>query len=365
VTRVARVTGLDRSGVEVACAVRPGGHVLQVTNGKGLTAQEAAEGALLEAAELWCAERVDPKDLSWGAPGALRRGAIAHLGPDALGFDADPGAPIAWTTGADLFTGQASRIPAAAVHVPPPGGPLLGLARVRWTSNGMGAHPSWPAALLHALLEAVERDALGQALPEGWTGEAVADRRMAPSQVAAADPRLASLTAALAAEQLEAHLFDLRPRPWTRRGTPLFLAGALLFDQRGGQSGGPVPLTAGYACRLAPAAALQAALLEAAQSRLTDIHGAREDVAAADHDGAAQLREACAAAARSGAGRPPARPRAPARPPPSAPAAVRAVLDHLWQAGHRRAVAVDLAPAELPVRVAKVLVPGLQLSGLL
>src|SRR5947208_11733958 len=35
VTRVARVTGLDRSGIEVACAVRPLGHVLQVANGKG------------------------------------------------------------------------------------------------------------------------------------------------------------------------------------------------------------------------------------------------------------------------------------------------------------------------------------------
>ena len=39
-----------------------------------------------------------------------------------------------------------------------------------------------------------------------------------------------------------------------------------------------MPLTAGYACRLDRDAALSSALLEAAQSRLTDIHGAREDV---------------------------------------------------------------------------------------
>src|SRR5512134_12094 len=52
VTRVARVTGLDRTGVEVACAVRPGGHVLQVSNGKGATFEEATDGALLEACEL-------------------------------------------------------------------------------------------------------------------------------------------------------------------------------------------------------------------------------------------------------------------------------------------------------------------------
>src|SRR5918911_2449947 len=60
VTRVARVTGLDRTGVEVACAVRPGGHVLQVTNGKGETSAAAARGALLESAELAAAERVAP-----------------------------------------------------------------------------------------------------------------------------------------------------------------------------------------------------------------------------------------------------------------------------------------------------------------
>ena len=57
VTRIARLTGLDRTGVEVASAVRPAGHVLQVTNGKGASFAEAAGGALCEAAELWAAER--------------------------------------------------------------------------------------------------------------------------------------------------------------------------------------------------------------------------------------------------------------------------------------------------------------------
>src|SRR5437773_12007187 len=65
VTRVARVTGLDRSGVEVACAVRPGGHVLQVSNGKGETWEEARATALSEAAELWAAER--PRGLVYGS----------------------------------------------------------------------------------------------------------------------------------------------------------------------------------------------------------------------------------------------------------------------------------------------------------
>src|SRR5260370_18880501 len=72
VTRVARISGLDRTGVEVACAVRPLGHILQVSNGKGLTFEEAAQGALLEAAELHASER-PPPDLLFTSARELRR----------------------------------------------------------------------------------------------------------------------------------------------------------------------------------------------------------------------------------------------------------------------------------------------------
>ena len=73
-------------------------------------------------------------------------------------------------------------------------------------------------------------------------------------------------------------LFDLSPGA-------LPVAGALLFDLEGG----PVPLTAGYACRRSFAAAAEAAWLEAAQSRLTEIHGAREDVLVGDRVEGAEL----------------------------------------------------------------------------
>jgi len=72
VTRIARVTGLCRAGVEVACAVRPGGHVLQVANGKGLTWAQARASAISEAAELWAAERAPQDQLLFGARKELR-----------------------------------------------------------------------------------------------------------------------------------------------------------------------------------------------------------------------------------------------------------------------------------------------------
>src|SRR4051812_37128840 len=56
VTRVASLTELDRLGVFVCSAIRPGGHVLQVCNGKGLTPDDAELSALGETAELVSAE---------------------------------------------------------------------------------------------------------------------------------------------------------------------------------------------------------------------------------------------------------------------------------------------------------------------
>src|SRR5205814_6438739 len=82
VTRVARVTGLDRSGIEVACAVRPLGYVLQVANGKGESWEQARASALSEAAELWAAER--PRELIYGASSELALRAENVLYPNDL-----------------------------------------------------------------------------------------------------------------------------------------------------------------------------------------------------------------------------------------------------------------------------------------
>jgi ribosomal protein S12 methylthiotransferase accessory factor len=221
----------------------------------------------------------------------------------------------------------------------------------------MGAHASWPSALLHALLEAVERDQIARALPDGFTERHVRARRLAPAVLARSAPAAARLAARIASRGFEVHLLDARPEP--ALGLPV--AAALLFDREDG----PVPLTAGYACALELDGALLGALLEAAQSRLTDIHGAREDVSPmADRD-VARLRRACERAAGGDV-----RPRS-GGPDPDSDAGtdpsrgVTHVVRLLRRAGHRRILALDLAPASLGVRVAKVLVPGLLVSDLL
>jgi ribosomal protein S12 methylthiotransferase accessory factor len=356
VTRIARVTGLDRTGVEVASAVRPAGHVLQVTNGKGASFAEAALGALMEAAELAGAER-----WTGGLSGFTAAELRARAAPGELVFgpaELDPergaeveGLRLGWRLGTPLLGGRGAWVPQDLVHCPPPGGAVVP-ALLRWTSNGMGAHPEREGALLHGVLEAIERDQLARALPEGFTPGAIRRRLLDPGSLAAAAPRTAALAGRLAARGFRVHLLDAVPAAGAL-GLPV--AAALVADVEGG----PVPLAAGYACRLSRDAALEAALLEAIQSRATEIHGAREDVLGADRHAARALAGALAAA----------RPRRPARAmpdvtTPGAAAGLGVALARLRRAGFARAAAVDLAGPP-GVAVVKVIVPGLLLSELL
>jgi len=343
VTRIARVTGLDRTGVEVACAVRPGGHVLQVSNGKGRTFAHAARAALSEAAELAACEQVPLPLLRFGTPAGM-----ASAGLRVLGLPAPEGTGDvvrAWVAGRGLATGLQTWVPAQPVYCPPAGVPL-GPALYRWTSNGVAAHPRRAEALLHALREVAERDQLARALPHGWTPAEARRRRIASDSLPV---RAAALKRRLESRGFAVGLFDLRP---ARGALGLPVAGALLVDR----GGGPVALTAGYAASSRWEGALEGAIQEAAQSRLTDIHGAREDVA---HGGGAEAETVGTWLAGEGRGRLP-RQKGTA---PGARAQSAALVQAFVKAGLGEPVAVTLRTE--PLHVLRVLVPGALTSGLL
>ncbi len=317
VTRVARLTGLDRTGVEVASAMRPGGHVLQVSNGKGRDFASAARGALHEAAELWAAEQ-PPHEEVWSTAAALD----AVMPGEWFGGEASA-LRTGWVRGKRMDGSPRDVwVPTGAVHCAAVGfGPLA----APWTSNAMGAHRSLNAALLHATYEAWEREALAEVLPDGWQPKDFARRR---------------LTTKHGFEGFALEVFDLTPKEAIAP-----VAGALLRDL----DGGPIPLTAGYASRPTLAQAVEAAVLEAAQSRQTEIQAAREDVAvprAVDVEGL--WREVVRARTST---------RADAKGPVTAAKLVKRF---------RRPVAyVEPAAGRLPIRVVKVLVPGFRVSELL
>ncbi len=318
VTRIARLTGLDRTGIEVASAMRPGGHILQVSNGKGRDWESAARGSVHEAAELWAAEQALPQVLDASMDELDDALPAQWFGGQATGTLRTP-----WVRAQRLDRRGQLWVPASAVTCPPVG---AGLRATPWTSNAMGAHRHLGGALLHAVYEAWEREALARVLPEGWRPREFHRRRLPwPADVFAG---------------FELAVFDLTPKEALAP-----VAGALLRDLEGS----PVSLTAGYAARPTLGEAAEAAVLEAAQSRQTEIQAAREDVVLAR---ALDVERLWTEVRKARLSRRSAR-----RGPFTATGLAKKFASPV--------VFVELAPGRLPIRVVKVLVPGFRVSELL
>ncbi|MFI5422216.1 MAG: YcaO-like family protein, partial [Nitrososphaerales archaeon] len=59
VTRVSNITGLDRVGIPVTLAIRPGTQTLVTSSGKGISYISALVSGLMEALEIYCAEETE------------------------------------------------------------------------------------------------------------------------------------------------------------------------------------------------------------------------------------------------------------------------------------------------------------------
>ena len=327
VTRVARVTGLDRCGVEVACAIRPDGDILQVSNGKGRTFAEARRAALSEALELACAERPDPSRLCW------REEEPTDAFWPASFVAADPFVPAGrgvqpWAEAERLDRPGKVLVPASVVWCPSNGVPV-GVRGVPWTANGIGAHPDRSKARVHGLFELFEREALCRVFPEGWTPDHLRLRGVKVSH-----PRVDALHAL----GMAVRVVDATPSGW-----PVPVVAVLLADV---DTRAP-RLAAGYACRTDAESAFESALFEACQSRLTDIHGAREDVAPQEHDVPDWVME-------------PLRVRRTLERLPRWRGAIRPLLRSMGLA----AAAVDMSLPGVPLAVERVFVPGFRISEL-
>jgi ribosomal protein S12 methylthiotransferase accessory factor len=337
VTRLADVTGLDRIGFPVWQAVRPAGRALSVHQGKGATPLDAKIGALCEAIESHAAEEVEA-DGPFAAFEALPASARApdltdYLRSRTLG-DQARGA-VRWCCARDLVTDTEHFLP----H------DLMSLDFTRLepspfdrSSNGLAAGTCEEEALGSALLEAIERDAVGE-----WERSAPLTRMA--TTVATESIGIAWLD--LWRERLAACGADLTIHaPSSVVGVPVLvctISGPAEFGE--GRR-----LSMGSGAHSDPETALFRALAEAIQSRLTLIAGARDDILPRDYL---------------------PNPGAPVPPLPSGfrcrswhaiapgPASLPELVSALAQRGYRQVVAKGLG-AWLPgVAIARVFVPGL------
>lgn len=255
VTRVADVTWLDDVGIPCAQAIRPQARTLSVAQGKGLSRLDALTAAAMEAIELWHAEnlvqttRATVRSVApqLGYPlGSLR---VRPTGPPNLD------AVVDWTPASELTTGRDTLVPTELVR-------LDSVIDDKWvvpyfeaSSNGLASAATRDAAVLHALCEVVERDALAQ----GPSSRLSMDIRKLPAAASTLADLLTRPGHQLSVDRLIA-----------RVQVPTFAVSLTCDDF-------PIRFV-GSATHVDTDAALCAALAEVAQARVAYIAGTREDL---------------------------------------------------------------------------------------
>ena len=277
ITRIGDLTGLDRIGLPVWFACRPNSRSLSVAQGKGLTHEAARLSAIMEALEHDHAERL-------ADAGNLRRASYKDClagGETLIPLDDmnaciaqhfDPARVRDWVAGRNLSSGEAVLAPFELVGIDYRADAPWDRAAFRMSTVGLGAGFSRAAAILHAIFEIIENDAtsvidifgslssLLNPLDVGKVRHAGLGRAIARTAQAGASPRFAQVPG--------------------RTGLPVI---ACFVDGPSGEHGEFKRSFAGYACRPDPEEAALAALLEAVQSRLTDIAGTRDDIDPEDY----------------------------------------------------------------------------------
>ncbi|MFD9940458.1 YcaO-like family protein [Nonomuraea sp. NPDC059023] len=352
ITRVANVTGMDRIGIPVWCAIRPASRSLTVSQGKGVTAEAAKVSAIMESLELWHAE-THHLPLRYDSFRALAARGEAVLDPMTLvrcpcsGYA--PDRAMRWVHGWDLMSREPVWVPYEAVHCDWRVPIAPGDHSVQNGSNGLASGNSLIEAAVHALCELAERDAIVAAQDDG---DMFAARRMVrPESIT--DSGCQALLGRFRRAGIDVLIWDLT----SEIGAPVFNCLAVETDTPWYH---PLPQTQGSGCHPRRAIALSRALTEAAQARATVIVGSRDDIGRErqtwyfDPDQRRAVGDAT--------GDRPARDyaEAPDVDHPTTNEDLDWLVARLAATGATSAVVVDLTIGDLGVPVVKAVVPGLR-----
>ncbi|MEA1908221.1 MAG: YcaO-related McrA-glycine thioamidation protein [Euryarchaeota archaeon] len=263
ITRVADITNLDRIGIPVFSSIRPTaeGGAISVYNGKGATPAEAKVSAMMEGIERYSAE-VHDRGLVTGKFSELSRSENT-LDPDELILPehSDHDQSIPWVTGYDLMNDEAIFVPASAVFHPLPDSYTQ---IFRTNTNGLASGNEIEEAIFHGLSEVIERDAWSLVEKSRNTGPTVTNLE---------NGLIGDLLSKFADAEVSVHIKDLT----SDVGIPTYAA---VSDDI--QLKDPALLTIGMGTHTNAHVAILRAVTEVAQSRLTQIHGAREDTTVAE-----------------------------------------------------------------------------------
>ena len=349
ITRVANLTGLDRTGIPVVMVCRPNARSSAVFHGKGLDLAAAKASGMMEAIETWHAEHVQ-LPLRLGTVEELR-GALNLAQVEGLArvprSRFHPRLPMLWIEGVDLIGGDRVWLPFETVHANSAIAELPGSGCFSASTNGLASGNHRLEATGHALCEVIERDAtsLWHHLHPSLQDET----RLNLATVDDADCR--SVLNCLDRADLDVAVWETT----TDVGVPTFEC--IAVDRTGEID----HVGRGAGCHAAREVALLRALTEAAQVRTTYIVGSREDIRRADYR-RTNLDE------RNRHARALMRPVARMRDYRAVgrfdfetfEAELAWIVKRLEAAGIRQAIAVDLSRPEFGLSAIRVVVPGLE-----
>lgn len=262
ITRVADLTWLDDLGIPTVQAVRPASLTLSVSQGKATTYRAAQVSAVMESLENWHVENITP-DL-WSTATTDLSSALTYDPADLsrpTGSFYHPGAKLDWMIATTLLTGRQTWVPWLAVVVNISvadhwGPPVFGM-----DTTGLASGNSYHEATLHALYEIMERHAMASADPETTLFAVPLD------DVRRSDCGELVDMVYQAGSELQIARIDT----WD---------GFYCFAAELTSPMTQIPFS-GSGLHHDPNVALSRAITEAAQSRLTAISGAREDLPSA------------------------------------------------------------------------------------
>lgn len=270
ITRITEITHLDRIGIPVFSAIRPtaqdGG--ISIYGGKGIRPEHAKASAMMEGFERYSAEKQDTDETVIAGLNEIEGKYIDPISlnlPKDFSKDLLDTMNLEWSISKDLISGENYYIPSNAIYHPyVPENNVQSL--FKGNTNGLASGNILEEAILHGIFEVIERDA--------WSIFELTHKNSKQIDLESIDSENINQVLNKYHENgINIKLMDLTADV----GVPTIAASA---DDTVLKDAGLLSL--GIGTHLNPEIAVLRALTEVAQSRATQIQGAREDTVRAD-----------------------------------------------------------------------------------
>ena len=272
ITRIADITDLDRIGLPIYTAIRPTAEegAISIYGGKGISKDHAKASAMMEGFERYSAERQNSDETIIATPNEIGRYGD-YIDPKSLNLPKDfekkdiSDINLEWSKSRDIISGNEYYIPTNAIFHPY-ASDSNAESLFKSNTNGLASGNILDEAILHGMLEVIERDA--------WSIFELTHKNYAQIDIESIESELIiDIIDKFESEGIKIKLMDFT----ADIKIPTIAASA---DDTITKDAGL--LTLGMGTHLDPEVAILRALTEVAQSRATQINGAREDTVRAD-----------------------------------------------------------------------------------